>query len=687
MNGKRAVNWVVLLAHLLVILLYHNLVYIGHYGYDDMEYAKAAVDLLKGRADFSNHFSHRLSVTVPTALSFALVGINDSGTSLPALLFTFLIAFLLASLLWKKGPIALSIGLSMALLPQWFLFYTDKLMPDMAVAFFVFAAVAFYWWGIKNFGRRKVAYGAAFSLSLLLGFLAKGTIVLALPWVLVIFFIDLFRKRERSFWLAAAGSGVALLGLYFIATWWLTGSFTSRFTAIAGNAYMNACSYAELPVSFLLERVVKGFWEMGIKYGLLPGMVFLMAGLIGKKFRLIGENYSLLRYSLLTGIVFLLSANFMTISPSAYNPMCLDVRHYLFLFPILSLPAALVFTKFISEDRYNIILPLIGIVFALIAYRIDLKEFEKLWLPLTGLILIGVVPIIRRKASFLFPLLIFGVMLILPWEMFSFSEQVKYRNQREWTLDQLEKLDNGSTIYTSPVQERLTRYYLRFDTSEIKVQRYSDLEKANLNSEQNFLLFNPYTLQLSGLSKDELPYTALYADETGQLVDRDEETGMELYRIKEMTSPRSQGTQVVSISENFESDISQLEFNKENFVAKAGRSAYKLGEYSGTLRMPFDSISALAEKQAFVFVDLDAYAEAESTARIVISIEKNGKVLFREDKYPVRQGFIFGTWNSVKTDVRLPLIEEEGCELLVYFWNPKGDEMYIDNLHLSIISM
>jgi hypothetical protein len=688
MNGKKIVNWVVILAHLLVILLYHNLVYIGHYGYDDMEYAKAAVDLLNGEPDFSNHFSHRVSVTFPTAVAFVLFGINDTGAALPALIFSFLIAFMLASLLWRKGPITLSIGLSLALLPQWFLFYTDKLMPDMAVACFIFAGVVFYWWGIKSFGKRKFALGAAFSLSLLLGFLAKGTIVLALPWVAVIFVIDLFRKREKSFWLAAVGSGVLFLGVYFLATWWLTGSFSSRFTAIAGNAYVNACSYAELPSKFLFDRVTKGFWEMGIKYGLFPGMIFLVAGLIGKNFKLIGENYSLLQYSLLTGSIFLLSANFMTISPTYYNPMCLDVRHYLFLTPILALPSAIVFSKYISEGRYIVALPVLSVALTLLAYQIDYKEFEKLWLPLAGVIILGFVPLIRRKASFLFPLLTFVVMLILPWEMFSFSEQLKYREQREWTLSQLEKIESGSTIYTSPVQERLTRFYLGFDSSEIKIRRYSDLENATDTSDQNYLLFNPYTLQLSGLNKDQLPYTALYATETSRLVERDEKTGMELYKINEVISPRSQGTSIVSFHEDFESIASsEFEFNEANYQERARRSAYKLEEYSGTLRMPFDSISALAKNQAFVLIDLDTYAEDESTVRIVVSIEKDGKVLFRDDKYPIRKGFIFGAWNPVKADVRLPLIKEKGCELLVYIWNPEGDTVNIDNLHLSIISM
>jgi len=687
MNWKKVGNWIALSVHLLVILLYHNTVYTGHYGYDDMEYAKAAVDLLDGEPDYSNHFSHRIAITAPTAMAFALVGVNDTGSALPALIFSFLIAFLLASLLWKKGPFAVSVGLSLALLPHWFLFYTDKLMPDMAVAFFVFAAVAAYWWHTRYLGRRKIIYGIVFSLSLFLGFLAKGTIVLALPWVVVIFLIDLFRKREKAFWLAAAVSGVILLSIYFLITWWITGSMTSRFTAIAGNAYLNACSYTDLPRQFLFERIGVGFWKMGIKGGILPGMIFLLAGLLSKRFKLIGENHTLLRYSILTGTIFLLSANFMTISPTSYNPMCLDVRHYLFLMPILGFPAALIFEQFISQGRGKLLLPFIGIGFALIAYQIDAKEFEKLWLPLAGVILIGSIPFFTKKARLLFPALIFGTMLILPWEMLWWSEQVKYPAQRAWTKAQLKNFESGSIIYTSPVQERLMRYYLGFDETDIKVKRYSSLDKSITENGQSFLLFNPYTLQLSGLKNDELPYTARYPEETSVLIARDEATQMELYQIKQVVSPVSAGKEMVSIIEDFENADSKLEINEKNFVQKAERTAYRLEEYSATLRMPYDSTSALIEKQVFAIIAMEVYAESQGSSRLVIALEKNGKSLYREEKYLLNEGSILGAWNKVNIEFRLPKPKGKGGELLLYIWNPEKEEVLIDSMEVTMKSL
>jgi hypothetical protein len=41
----------------------------------------------------------------------------------------------------------------------------------------------------------------------------------------------------------------------------------------------------------------------------------------------------------------------------------------------------------------------------------------------------------------------------------------------------------------------------------------------------------------------------------------------------------------------------------------------------------------------------------------------------------------------VKTELRLPIIEDVDSKLLIYIWNPEGDNVYIDNLHLSINSL
>jgi 4-amino-4-deoxy-L-arabinose transferase-like glycosyltransferase len=681
MTGKKAGNWIVLIIHLLVIVLYHHLVYIGHYGYDDMEYAEAAVKLINGQSDFTNHFTHRLSIVVPAAISFLMIGINDLGAALPALVYSILIAILVAAFLWKRGPLTLSIGLSLTILPQWFLFYSDKLMPDMAVAFYVFAAFAAYWFGRKVKPPLTTILAVTFSLALLLGFLAKGTIVLVLPWIIAVFFMDMRRKRNSRFWLSAALSGAVLLALYFAATWIVTGSIGSRFTAIAGNAYLNDCSYDKLPIGFLLERISVGFWKMGIIYGLLPGMIFVVAGFVNRRHKTDKTEQSLLSFSLTSAALFLLSANFMTISPLAYNPMCLDVRHYLFLFPILAVPSALVFERFLSEEKNKLILPIVAAAFAAAAYLIDYKSFEKLWLLLALLVLVSAIPFIRKRISFLIPLALFAIMLIRPWEMFSYSDQVQYAAQKDWTLAQLEKMEEGSVIYTSAVQERLTRYYLGFDTTAIKVRRFDALADSPTISANSLLLFNPYTSRLSALSESDLPYTARYPDETAELLSQNEKTGMQLFRITHHLAPRRQGSSILYLEEDFEDTESQLEFTADNFLEKEGKAAYRLGEYSATWRSTLDS--NLTDKTLFILLNGTVYTENETTPSVVVELTRDGAKTFRNEINLIPKLAINGAWNNTGMEVKLPTVES-GDQLIVYIWNPENGEVYLGEWKLDL---
>ena len=74
-----------------VLILYHVFGYIGHYGYDDMQYAKLANDFKNGIIDYSDHFSFRTTLLVLTSLSYSIFGVSDFASSLPAILISILI--------------------------------------------------------------------------------------------------------------------------------------------------------------------------------------------------------------------------------------------------------------------------------------------------------------------------------------------------------------------------------------------------------------------------------------------------------------------------------------------------------------------------------------------------------------------------------------------------------------------
>ena len=81
-------------------------------------------------------------------------------------------------------------------------------------------------------------------------------------------------------------------------------------------------------------------------------------------------------------IVLLLSSNFMTISWTGYNPICLDPRHHLFLIPIAALAAIHFFNSKHSNKKIKLIVLIAGT--AIIASYIDifliLTHLMHLWI-------------------------------------------------------------------------------------------------------------------------------------------------------------------------------------------------------------------------------------------------------------------------------------------------------------------
>lgn len=107
-----------------------------------------------------------------------------------------------------------------------------------------------------------------------------------------------------------------LLVIFF---WWYSGHPFARITALFSNQYFNECSYNKLPYSIVIERIYKDLWLALTRYGFLLPAGFLFIKPLKSK------SYKLIFYS---AWILLLLSNFMTISYSAYVPMCLGYAFY-----------------------------------------------------------------------------------------------------------------------------------------------------------------------------------------------------------------------------------------------------------------------------------------------------------------------------------------------------------------------
>ena len=187
--------------HLIALIIFHLFGYVGHYGFDDMQYAEMANNLSQGNIDFQDHFSFRITILSLTALSYSLFGISDFSSSLPTILVTASILFMVYDIVKDKSWIIISSALSLCLFSPWFLQYSDKLMPDMYLAAAVMYSVFIYHrYAYQKQRNNKIKFSLLFAASLMLGFCSKGTIVLIVPWLIYLFLLDYFKNKDRTYY-------------------------------------------------------------------------------------------------------------------------------------------------------------------------------------------------------------------------------------------------------------------------------------------------------------------------------------------------------------------------------------------------------------------------------------------------------------------------------------------------------
>ncbi len=333
-----------------ILLLHFGYCFYGHFGFDDLHYARLSAALSRGHWDATDHYAYRLTLLLPTALSYRLFGVSDAASALPPLAMSLGIL-----LVFHQRHGQRTSGLLLALLLyfsfRWNLFYADKLMPDIYVSGFAFIAwhiytrkkkLASWWWPMLFVGALFAAFNA------------KGTIILLLPLFSAYFFYDLWRRQHLVFWQRTSLLGCILFSSYFLLTKWGTGHFLARFRAIAAAAYSNTCSYAEQDMGVLLNRLGLGFGRLIYEEGLWIPLAIALPALLYFAWNRFGEAREqpprgIPLFPLLTIFLLYISANAMTISLTSYNPVCLDARHLLFVSPIAASCSASILEAFLQQ--------------------------------------------------------------------------------------------------------------------------------------------------------------------------------------------------------------------------------------------------------------------------------------------------------------------------------------------------
>lgn len=693
MNIKPGRAYSILLIYVILVILYHLFGYTGHFGYDDIHYAELAADLLNGSVNFEDHYAYRFPVILFTSLFYLIFGISDLSSSLPAMVVTITILIIVFNILKAHGPRVLIVGLSLCTLSNWFLFYSDKLMPDIYVALSVIWALAIiHRYKFRSDKSKPLLHAFLLALLLLLGFMSKGTIVLIFPLLIFLVLTDIIRKRDARFWAYSLLSGLVLMSLYLLIIWILTGDQFKRFEAIADNSYLNLCSYDQQSLKILLKRIFFGFFELSIFQSLATGFIFVFTTLFQRKglhiFRM-DDSFSFFQTS---AVILFLSSSFMTISLSSYAPMCLDPRHYLFLVPVAAIPAARIIADYMESKKAAIQILVALTAVTITSYFLQGNSFWKLYLPLTALFVAFYFVKHGKQVQYLFILLFSVILLLAPLDMIRYAWQVKYRTQKAFVVEQVLNKHQDYMIVTNEVQLRLLDYYSGFreDQSQ-RFLSYDEYEIESSRDDKTLLLLNGYTRYLSGMNLNDLPVFARNIPPDIKPLSTSEELNLAIFEMKDLPLMDLEEILLFTSLNDFEHHVpywkqDERELSKE--IKYAGARSNRIPEFSSTFEYPLDSLQMEASHELLIHCSLYVYAEDQTNAKIIVSIEgATGISLWKALEV---NSYIkaYSNWWPLSYSITIPqddLLPDS--HLKVYVWKSDDSEVYIDNFSVKIIGI
>lgn len=691
MNKKEIITYVILSLHILALILYHVFGYIGHYGFDDMHYARLAIDMTNGIINFDDHFTFRLPLVMVTALSYSIFGVSDFASAFPSFLVTICILLLVFNTLKGKNNLTLLLGLSLTLFSNWFIFYADKIMPDIYVALSVLLFLFIlhkYKFQINQ--KHTLRHAILSALALLFGFMAKGTIILVLPLLTLFIIIDFIKKRDIRFWLYFIVSGVFFLCMYFLLTWKLSGDFLKRFEAISQSTYLNLCSYDQQPIMFLYRRISYEFWFLLIYQGMLISYIFIIPVLFKNRFsNFLQQNDTFSFYSF-SSIILLLSSNFMTISATSYSPMCLDPRHYLFLIPVAAIPASLIIEDFVKEKSNGILLIICLFIISILSFFLEGNSFWALYMPLT--VLFSLYYFVKKdfqyKAQY-FAVLFVIILLLKPFIMIKYAQEIKYDEQKEILFEQILNKDENSYVISNYAQKELGNYYKEFDGNvNTTFLSYDKFNFDTLDDRRKLLFLNWYTRYLSIYDEIDLPYYAKNVHSLNKLIYENQELEIAIYELNEFYLPSNKDGKIYTIN-NFEKDIDNWSQNNHDItdtIQFEGNKSYKVKEYSATFIYPIDSLPLDSSNNLIIACKLYCYFSDKTKSKLVISVENSEGEYIWEGLDINKYLKAHSNWWPVQFDIKLSNNElKEKSRIKVYLWNTDKIEAYIDNFEVYII--
>ena len=690
--SKTLVDRLILGFFIAILFVFHQFGYIGHYGFDDMQYAELASKLLNGEFDFKDHFSFRLTILLFTAASYSIFGINDFASSLPSLLVTSSILLMIYQIFKKEKSYLLFIALSLSTLSSWFLNYSDKLMPDMYLtACIMLSFFLFYRYRYSRETKNELLYGGLFSFSLFLGFCSKGTIVLLVPWLLFLFISDFLKHKDFKFWTSVVLSGMGFLAIYFFIIYALTGDAEQRFEAIASNSYLNRCSYDQQSLKILAKRLLIELPRLFIKEGMLVSYLFIipvfLLQFLSKKESIAANK----KYAMNSAVTLLLSANFMTISATSYVPMCVDIRHFLFIIPIAAIAAAFAIQSLFKDKKQMILYLGICLSLVLIMSLGISGNYLKTYI---ALLILGLIfYFLNQKLSFwTFALLL---ALTLGYNNYSFIQYaggVNYQQQKEIIKNEVLSIKEPSYVITNEVQKRIGRYFQAFKPHPVQWLSYDQFDSDTLEKQAIYLLENQYMRNLMAYSENDLPLYVRIESEQDKKIYSNEELGIRLLKLEKLRDPEKDGKTILKSLNGFEKTIpfwKQDNNHLNSELSLEGNHSILCPSYSSTFSYELNPIKDSIEGNLFIKTKVNCWTGDATKTTIVISIEDKDGAAYLYQSKPINKYLkSYSNWWPIELNALISAEEiKNNSTLKIYLHNPDQNTIFLDNFEVELMNL
>jgi len=639
-----------------LVLINHLFFFSGYFGFDDIVYSQLSTDIVKGNYSLMNEpFAYRWTTIFPTALAYIIFGYSDFSRAIFPMITSILIILISLIFLKHRNNKIKILSILLTISSYWFFYYSDKIMADIYVAFAFIStfAIIYYYKFYKK--EQTIKYAALLSFSLIFGFISKGTIILILPIIGVVFINDIIKKENIKFWLYSTIFTSFLLVIYFLIIKLATGTYLMRFYLIESNSYFNPCSYDQLPAINTIKRISYQLITNFIETGLFVPIVFGLSILTKDRIKNIFNTSQKSSFVLLITVFAVLSANFMTISATAYVPMCVDIRHYLFLIPILSIGGSVGLFYFIESKNTNLFIP---VTFTILAVFSAFAGYSYYLYFLFGLASIS---IILFKANSKISLIIFVILMLLtPIKIIKSGYDAKW-NEHKTEIQSIINTKENIAIITNDAEKQIINMYSDFDTLNIKTFNFREIENINFNNyAKTYWVSYWLTEYYTGLDYFKLP-----------LIIRDNDSTLNYYYNSKFLQIVNQPKPIIFFN-NFENKKGNWNNNK-NIVEPQG--------FSTTLEENFDKIN-LDSLNKFIRLSVKYKSKDTTTAQLVFTIDANEKnILWKSTKLSEHYQ-INKEWNKAILETKLPNIEN--TTIKAYVWNTNSDSLLIDNFKLII---